>query len=270
MPRAKFALDVGDLLAAARDSCCPDPAFLGDLLERPPVAIEPGFLAGKRLPALDHYINVFRIDFDAAADALSEFGGGQRRAAAQEWLVHQLAALQVIEDRAPENIDGFLRRMIEFLLVRTAHDELGRWRIPDRGVLTGFTEPGRVLLPDVPAGLVLIPVVGACEDRAAFVPDDLLRVQEANSQESVEHFAGEYGGVPYVSDLNTRYEFKRLGPVGASITGDGRFGVALRAVLHVARLSRSTAVKAGAVTPLGVELDAVRRGGHRSEESRGR
>src|ERR1035437_6121024 len=85
---ADLGFDLSHLPAAARDSCCPDPAFLGDLLESPPVDIEAGFLAGQRLPALDHYVNVFGIQFDAAADALGEFGGGQRRTAAQEWLVH--------------------------------------------------------------------------------------------------------------------------------------------------------------------------------------
>src|ERR1035437_5626399 len=57
--RADFDFDLGQFPAAAGASCCPDPAFLGDLLKRAPVAIEPGFLAGQRLPALDHYVNVF-------------------------------------------------------------------------------------------------------------------------------------------------------------------------------------------------------------------
>src|ERR1017187_1416497 len=147
----KLSFDGRDLPAAARDSREHVPAFLSDFLERAPVAIELGFFAGQRLPALDHYVNVFGIQFDAAADPLSEFGGGQRRTAAQEWLIHQFAALQVVENRAPKKIDGFLRGMIEFLLVRTAHDELRRGRIPDRRVLAGLPEPGRVLLSDVPA-----------------------------------------------------------------------------------------------------------------------
>ena len=40
------------------------------------------------------------------------------------------------------------------------------------------------------------------------------------------------------------------------------FGVALGAVLHVARLGRSAAVQPGAIAPLGIELNSVRRIGH--------
>ena len=69
------------------------------------------------LPALDDDVNVLRIELDAVADALGEFGGGQRGAAAQERLVHQLAPLGVVQDRAPHQIDRLLRRVIELLLV---------------------------------------------------------------------------------------------------------------------------------------------------------
>jgi hypothetical protein len=101
---ADFGFDLSHLPAAARDSRGHFPPFPGDLIERPPVAIQIRFPSGQGLPALDHHVNVLGIQFDTAADALSEFGGGQRRAAAQEWLVHQFATLQVIEDRDPERV----------------------------------------------------------------------------------------------------------------------------------------------------------------------
>ena len=52
------------------------------------------FLPAERLPALDDHIHVLRIQFHAAADALGQFRGGQRGAAAEERLVDQLAALE--------------------------------------------------------------------------------------------------------------------------------------------------------------------------------
>ena len=135
----------------------------------------------------------------------------------------------------------------------------GRWRIPDRGVLAGLAEPGRVLLPDVPAGLMLIPVVRPREDRPALVPDDLLGVEEADPQQAVQHFAREHRCVPDVGDLEARHQFEGFGPIGAGVAGDGGFGVALGALLHVAGLGRPAAVQAGAIAPFGIELDAVRR-----------
>jgi hypothetical protein len=44
-----------------RKSRIPLPAFLGDLLERPPVAMEGGFPAGQRLPAPDDYVHVLGV-----------------------------------------------------------------------------------------------------------------------------------------------------------------------------------------------------------------
>src|SRR5215469_15747988 len=98
--------------------------------------------------------------------------------------------------------------MIVFLLVRTAHDELGRGRCPNRGVLAGLAVPGGVLLADEPAGLVLEPVQRPSQDGSPLVPDDLLVVLEANAQQSVENLAGELRSVPDVSDLETRQQFE--------------------------------------------------------------
>ena len=67
MPGENQRLDFRDLAAAAGDSCG-DPQSLGfDLLERPAVALERGFLAGELLPALDDHVDVFRIELDAAS-----------------------------------------------------------------------------------------------------------------------------------------------------------------------------------------------------------
>src|SRR5579872_1327208 len=124
--------------------------------------------------------------------------------------------------------------MVELILVRSSHDKFWRRGIPDGRVLAGLAEPRRILLPHVPARLVLIPVVRAREHRAPFVPDDLLWVEEADPKEPVQHLAGKDGCVPYVRNLQTRHQFEGLGPIGARVSGDGRFRVALGAVLHIA------------------------------------
>src|SRR5215469_6771403 len=54
-------------------------AFLRDLFEGAPVTVQLGFLSIKRLPALHDHVYVLRIEFDTAADTLSEFCGGERR-----------------------------------------------------------------------------------------------------------------------------------------------------------------------------------------------
>jgi hypothetical protein len=45
---------------------------------------------GQRLPALHNDVIVLRIQLEAVADPFGEFGRGQRRAAAQEWVVYCL------------------------------------------------------------------------------------------------------------------------------------------------------------------------------------
>ena len=61
MPRANLHFECRDLRAAAsRSFRCPLP-FRADFIERPPVAVELGFLAGQRLPALNDDIHVLRI-----------------------------------------------------------------------------------------------------------------------------------------------------------------------------------------------------------------
>jgi alpha/beta superfamily hydrolase len=48
------------------------------------------------LPALDNDVNVLRVEFQTVADALGEFGGGEGRPTAEEGVVDQLAAVQMI------------------------------------------------------------------------------------------------------------------------------------------------------------------------------
>src|SRR5215831_7792020 len=107
----------------------------------------------------------------------------------------------MVQNRSPHQLDRLLRRMIELLLVRTAHDEFRTRGIPDRGVLAGFAVPGRVLLPHLPARLMLIPVMSPSKDRPALVPDDLLWIEETNAEQPVQHFACIDTGVPDVGDL---------------------------------------------------------------------
>jgi len=81
-------------------------------------------LTTQRLPPLYYDIHVLRIEFDTAAACPRSVPRGESGAAAQERLVHQLAPLGLVQDRAPRQLDRLLRRMVEFLLVRAAHDEL--------------------------------------------------------------------------------------------------------------------------------------------------
>src|ERR1035441_7537642 len=109
MSRSKQRFDFRDLLVAASNSYCASPAFLGDHLERSPIALQRGVLAGQGLPALDNDVNVLRVEFQPVADALGEFGGSERGTRSEEGLVHQLAALQMVQDGAAKQFDGFLR-----------------------------------------------------------------------------------------------------------------------------------------------------------------
>ena len=58
----KLGFDGRDLLVAALDSCGRRPALLRDGLERPPVALQRGLLAGQRLPALYNHIDVLWVE----------------------------------------------------------------------------------------------------------------------------------------------------------------------------------------------------------------
>jgi hypothetical protein len=76
-------------------------ALLRNFFEGPAVAVECGFPAGQRLPALHYDINVFGVKLDAEADALGEFRGGERRAAAQKRFLDEFPAPEMLQDRTP-------------------------------------------------------------------------------------------------------------------------------------------------------------------------
>src|SRR5262249_56631742 len=100
MAGAKLRLEDRNLLAAASDSYCRLSAFVGDLFEGAPVAVQFGLLARERLPALDDHVYVLRIELDAQTHALGQFRGRQGGPTAQEWLVDQFASLGMVQDRA--------------------------------------------------------------------------------------------------------------------------------------------------------------------------
>ena len=89
---------------------------------------------------------------------------------------------------------------------------------------------------------MLIPIMGSREHRAALVPDDLLRVQQADPQKAVQNFAREDGRVPDVYNLLARHQFEGFRPIGARVPRDGRLGVAFGTVLHIAGRCRTTTV----------------------------
>ena len=178
------------------------------------------------LPAFDDHIDILWIEFQPVAHAPGHLGGDERCSAAQERIVDEFAPLRVIQNRFAHQFDGFLRRMIELVFVRAAHDELRRGRVPDGRVLTGLAVPGSVFLSNVPNRLVTKPIMRASEYGTALVPDDLLVMLEADPQQTIQNLTSELTCVPYVRRLETRYERKRLRPVGTRIAADSGLRVA--------------------------------------------
>src|ERR1035441_10521300 len=216
MPRAKLILDERDLAAALGHSCRHLPALLRDLIERAPVAVEHGLLPGVLLPAPDYAIDVLGVELHAVTDASRLLGCHQRCPAAKEAVVKRLTRQCVVQDRPTHNFHRLVGRMIELLfLLRTAEDELRRRAGPDGRILARLPVPGSVLLADEPTRLMLKPVQRSCEHRALLVPDDLLVVDEADTQEPREHLACELGGVPDVADLQEREKREGFRPIGA-------------------------------------------------------
>jgi hypothetical protein len=86
------------------------------------------------------------------------------------------------------------------------------------------------------------PVQRSDEDRALFVPDDLLVMYESDAQQPREHVAGDLRCVPDVGCLQAGDELERLRPIGSRVARDGGFGVSLSSVLHVRRLGRTVSV----------------------------
>ena len=121
---------------------------------------------------------------------------------------------------------------------------------------------------------MLVPIVRPREDCSALIQNDLLRIEKPNPLQAVEHFASEHRSMPDVGHLDARHQLERRRPVRARIAGDRGLVVALRSMLHVAASGRAAAIEAGAVAPLGIELDPIWRiGDHQqrlavAEESR--
>ncbi len=81
--------------------------------KRAAVALQGGLAARHALPPFDDHIDVLGVQFDAPADALGDFRGGERGAAAQERLVHRFAALRVVQQRAPHEFHWLLGWVID-------------------------------------------------------------------------------------------------------------------------------------------------------------
>jgi len=116
MAGTNLRFDGCDLAPATSESRRYLLALLGDLVERAPVAFEDRLLTAQCLPPLDRYINVFRIKLYAPADTLGNLGSSQRCSRSEERVIHRLATLRMIQQRAPHQIDRLLGRMVLFLV----------------------------------------------------------------------------------------------------------------------------------------------------------
>jgi hypothetical protein len=108
---------------------------------------------------------------------------------------------------------------------------------------------------------MLEPVVRAGEYGSAFIPDNLLMVEKADPQQTVENLAGELRRMPNVRHLEARHQCERVRPIGSRVTAYGGLVVTFGPVLHIAGFGRPAAIQAGAVTPFGIEFNTVRRVG---------
>src|SRR5580700_6232859 len=135
--------------------------------------------------------------------------------------------------------------MVPLLLIATARDEFRTRRVPNRRVLAGLAEPWRIFLSYEPARLMLEPVQRSRQDCSTFIPDNLLVVQEPKLEQSVQHLASELRSMPNIRSLEAGNQRECLRPSGTSIAR--------------AWLGRTVAVQAGAIAPLRVEFDSIRR-----------
>src|SRR5688572_22693517 len=179
------------LLSSVASCRYPHP-LVPNCLERSAIlASKRRFLAGHRLPALNHHVYVSRVELQAVADSTGRLGRRERCPAAEERLIDQLTGLGVVQNRSAHQLNRLLCWMIELLFIRATHDELRRWRTPDCRVLAWLPEPRCVFLSHIPAGLMLEPIVRSCEHCPALVPDDLLMVQRADPQQAIEDLSRE-------------------------------------------------------------------------------
>src|SRR5579862_6873050 len=107
----------------------------------------------------------------------------------------------MVQNRTAHKHSGLLIWVIELVFIGAAHHELWGWRIPNRGVFAWFSKPRGVFFANVPTRFVGKPIMRSREYRATFVPDDLLMVQKANSQQAIENLAGELRCMPHVRHL---------------------------------------------------------------------
>src|SRR5260370_32216343 len=97
------------------------------------------------------------------------------------------------------------------------------------------------------------------KDSSAFVPNNLLVVQEPDAQQAVQYLAREFAGVPDVGHLEIRNKGEGIGPVSARVAGNRSLGVTRGALLHVARLGRPAAIQSSAIAPLRIQTYSIRR-----------
>src|SRR5437588_12390425 len=112
-PQLRF--DFRDLLTAASDSRALLLARVRNLFEGPTIAFESRFLPAQGLPALNNDVHVLRIQFYPTARPFGDFGCGERRATTEERFVDDCPAFNMVQDRAPHEVDRLLRGMIVLL-----------------------------------------------------------------------------------------------------------------------------------------------------------
>src|SRR5689334_13397801 len=99
MPSPNPGFDFRDLAVASGDSCRLLPAFLGNLIERPAVALKHRLLAREPLPPHDRHVDVLCVNVDSVAEPARAFGGYETAARSQERVIHRLARYRVVQDR---------------------------------------------------------------------------------------------------------------------------------------------------------------------------
>src|SRR5262245_5095320 len=89
--------------------------------------LESGLLARELLPATDRYIDVDRIEFDAARNAASLFGGDEDGTAADEGIQHQVAATGAVAQSVGNQGNGLWRWVVLVHFVGAGPRDVGTW-----------------------------------------------------------------------------------------------------------------------------------------------
>ena len=125
-----------------------------------------GSIAGKGLPAPYSHIDIARIKFQSATDTACALRGNQRRAAADERVIDEIAGRAVVEHGPAHALDRLLRAVRCFAVLAAAGNR------PQRR-LFAVSRPIALAAHRVPARLVL-PVIVAASDHQTFLrPDNL-------------------------------------------------------------------------------------------------